>query len=92
MNPRQSIDEVPNNEYVHKKTGGRYRLIGIGQIQSHAWIKRERKWWEKLFMLDGETVDYADVAVYQAVAYPYQIWVRPYEEFIDGRFMKVEND
>jgi hypothetical protein len=69
----------------HKKRGTKYVLIGIGKIQAEDWMRRipeirgqrEEDW---------APVDMREVAVYRSVTDPNEMWVRPREEFEDGRF------
>ena len=71
--------------YRHKKRGTEYELIGIGKMQTEDWFK----------LLPGEgeidsrdliDADMQEVAVYRSIIDPKEIWVRPREEFEDGRF------
>jgi hypothetical protein len=60
----------------HKKRGSEYVLIGYGKMQSEEWVD------------DGDlcrSVDMREVAIYRSVA-DGSLWVRPREEFEDGRF------
>jgi hypothetical protein len=54
----------------HKKRGTEYVLIGIGKMHSKKWYP----------------VDMREVAIYRSATDPTEIWVRPREEFEDGRF------
>jgi hypothetical protein len=61
----------------HKKRGTEYVLIGIGKMQSEKWYP----------------VDMREVAIYRSATDPTEIWVRPREEFEDGRFEALsQND
>jgi hypothetical protein len=71
--------------YRHKKRGTEYELIGIGRMQAEAW--REQGWsdvWQT--PTDKGSVDMREVAIYRSTSDPAEIWVRPREEFEDGRF------
>jgi hypothetical protein len=63
--------------YRHKKRGTLYRLVGIGKMQAETWHDKDTF---------GDPVDMAEVAVYQSLD-DGAIWVRPREEFEDGRFV-----
>lgn len=64
----------------HKKRGTEYQLLGIGKMQSENWYEDNIGW---------DNIDMREVAVYQGS--DAQIWVRPIEEFKDGRFEQVAN-
>lgn len=67
----------PVATHRHKKRGSEYTLIGIGKMQASRWFEG----WP-----DGgsTTVDMEEVAIYRGT--DGQLWVRPHEEFEDGRF------
>lgn len=73
--------------YRHQKRGTVYELIGIGKMQAEAW----RDPGLKDGTVYGPSVDMREVAVYRSADNPDEIWVRPREEFQDGRFDKVDS-
>jgi hypothetical protein len=68
----------------HKKRGTDYVLIGIGKMQADNWCNTNEC---------GDPVKYIDmeeVAIYRSATAPTEIWVRPREEFEDGRFVELK--
>ena len=79
--PPQARDLVPTHR--HKKRGTEYVLIGIGRMQAEEWVHTHR---EKATDPIVTSVDMREVAIYRSATDPTEIWVRPREEFEDGRF------
>lgn len=70
-------EEQPTHR--HKKRGTEYVLIGIGRMQAELWV-------EPGASAGWSPIDMREVAVYRSATDPTEIWVRPREEFEDGRF------
>lgn len=67
----------------HKKRGTLYEVLGIGRMQAENWED------QTVAFADDISVDMREVVVYRSVTDPTEIWVRPVEEFNDGRFEDV---
>jgi hypothetical protein len=84
---RELEEQVATHRHV--KTGGEYTLIGIGRMQASDWCVVERE--TVIFCGDyreiedvGPSTDMREVAIYRGS--DGSLWVRPREEFEDGRF------
>jgi hypothetical protein len=76
----------------HKKRGTEYVLIGIGKMQAEEWLSRVQPVDGTGFGFSGNAlmpVDMREVAIYRSATDPTEIWVRPREEFEDGRFEAI---
>lgn len=83
---------APEDLYRHKKRGTTYRLLGIGKMQATNWFKEQ--WQHADPQSDNpplrtlDSVDMAEVTIYQSTT-DGSLWVRPKDEFEDGRFKKA---
>ena len=79
--------------YRHKKTGRCYQIARIGRMQSSKWKHKVRA--EEI---DGgplyteRSVDMEEVVIYISIDDGDEYWVRPKEEFFDGRFEEISED
>ena len=77
----------------HKKRGTEYVLIGIGKMQAQGWYgvrsAKDPRTGDLVTSAAVLNVDMAEVAIYRSATDPDEIWVRPREEFEDGRFEEI---
>ena len=76
--PAREISEDATHR--HRKRGTEYVLIGYGKMQA-SWMTESGTY--------GESVDMREVAIYRSVE-DGSLWVRPREEFEDGRFAALK--
>lgn len=70
--------------YKHKKRGTAYTIVAIGKIQSSDWVTD--------FGIDGSIlIDGKEVVIYRCLE-DGEYWVRPKDEFFDGRFEELVFD
>lgn len=90
--PTQDVSDLSTHR--HKKRGTEYVLIGYGKMQTEFWLQLNptASWNDgaKFILVTqgtkAEGVDMREVAIYRSATDPTEIWVRPREEFEDGRF------
>jgi len=71
----------------HKKRGTTYAVIGTGKMQSENWLDMEHAFDEGGY-IGGDSVDMREVTIYRSES-DGSLWVRPVEEFNDGRFVAL---
>lgn len=79
------INRAPPPTHRHKKLGTEYTLLGVGKMQADTWKVPHTYRDMGETETDMVTVDMREVAIYRSID-DGSLWVRPREEFEDGRF------
>ena len=74
--------------FRHKKRGSEYEVVGIGKMQAEHWWERNPNVGQATFGQCDQLVEMREVVVYLGL-HDGQLWVRPREEFEDGRFERI---
>lgn len=83
---RASQVPAPLLRVRHRTRGSDYEVIGVGRIQSEMWEERGEGTIDRPAPLNS--VDMREVTIYRSVD-DGSLWVRPREEFEDGRFLAL---
>lgn len=84
--PAQAVTEAQPT-HRHKKRGTEYVLVGFGSMQTTNWVFVRRVGPDSNTYI-VESADMHEVAIYRATD-DGTLWVRPREEFEDGRFEEL---
>jgi hypothetical protein len=86
---RDALAGAVTERYKHVKRGTEYDLIGVGRMQAEDWCDMSDAFDDGEGLIAGtQDVDMREVSIYRSVD-DGMIWVRPLEEFNDGRFVRV---
>lgn len=81
----EAAGEPVKTRVRHKKRGSTYEVIGTGKMQAEDWHDIAR---DADGSACGPSVDMREVTIYRSED-DGQLWVRPIEEFNDGRFSAI---
>ncbi len=75
----------------HVKRGTEYRVVGTGKMQAENWWERNPNRGQSTFGECDQMIDMRKVVIYRSGS-DGSLWVRPVEEFNDGRFEPVDQE
>lgn len=78
----EAAPQTSKDLFRHRK-GGTYEVIGIGKMQTEGWYDTSKT-------ISTANVDMREVTLYRSIA-DGSLWVRPVEEFNDGRFEEISS-
>lgn len=81
--PSKRVERLEPATHRHVKRGTEYVLLGYGKMQAENWHDMSAN------PHDFQSVDMREVAIYRSVD-DGSLWVRPREEFEDGRFQALQ--
>lgn len=81
--PSKRVERLEAATHRHVKRGTEYVLLGNGKMQAENWHDMSAN------PHDFQSVDMREVAIYRSVD-DGSLWVRPREEFEDGRFQALQ--
>ena len=73
---------TPGHIYLHKKSGRRYRVLHVGLLEKTLEV-------HVVYTRDIIPVDGQPSFTFSTTDWIGTVWIRPLDEFVDGRFVEV---